>query len=284
MNKIFLIITTFLLMSCNSTEPKVPNPEIPIPDGSVMVLNEDQNSGGSGTVIHSGAFVSVILTNKHVCRVIEPGGFIAKGNSLYPIDAYKKYPKHDLCLVRVLDYIPGEVEIASRQVDINDMSRAIGHPLLSPTIISDGFFSTKRFVKLIVGYKPCDAKTDPKYWVYCFRFGMVPVVETFVARITSSTVRPGSSGSGVFNDNGELSAVVFAGSGSFSYGALVPLSYVKNFLNTHRRYSWREPDGTEEKSKLYRRIFSVQNECLNPKTKFKSMCSMISNNLLYWGK
>lgn len=56
------------------------------------------------------------------------------------------------------------------------------------------------------------------------------MVKTYEAILVSATIQPGSSGSAVYNLDGEISAVIFAGAGDFGYGFAVPHSYVYKFL------------------------------------------------------
>jgi hypothetical protein len=87
---------------------------------------------------------------------------------------------------------------------------------------------------VMTGYRDCtpDEATNPATGLFCAIIGKLPVVRRFDARLVSNLIQPGSSGSGVFNHEGELSGVIFAGTGDFSYGFIVPYEYVANFLNT----------------------------------------------------
>ena len=43
---------------------------------------------------------------------------------------------------------------------------------------------------------------------------------------------PGSSGSAIYNEKGEISALVFAGQGDLGYAFAVPVEYIYAFLGT----------------------------------------------------
>ncbi len=62
-------------------------------------------------------------------------------------------------------------------------------------------------------------------------FGGLPVITTYQARVTSNFIQPGSSGSAVFNSDGYIAGLVFAGSGPISWAHIVPAEYVNYFVN-----------------------------------------------------
>ncbi len=64
---------------------------------SVRIMNEEMNSGGTGVIFRSYEKATHILTNKHVCRLIEPGGIVDYNGQQYQISHYKKFDQHDRC-------------------------------------------------------------------------------------------------------------------------------------------------------------------------------------------
>jgi S1-C subfamily serine protease len=200
---------------------------------TVSITNMAGNSGGSGTVVFTSATESKILTNAHVCAVAEHGGTVntEDGDRIY-IKSWKVSQKHDLCLITVAKDLKHSAPLAAEAPSKLDESVVSGHPVLLPVIVNFGHFSEHRNIQVMTGYRGCtDAeKADPNTGFFCALIGKLPVLKTYDAQIVSNLIQPGSSGSGVYNTRGELSGVVFAGSGDIGYGMIVPYEYVAEFL------------------------------------------------------
>jgi hypothetical protein len=83
-----------------------------------------------------------------------------------------------------------------------------------------------------MGMKPCtiDDMKDPNGALLCFFLGGFPIERTFESQVISATIQAGNSGSAVYNNNGEVAGLVFAGSGDLSYALIVPQEYIENFI------------------------------------------------------
>jgi S1-C subfamily serine protease len=199
-----------------------------------MITNLSGNSGGSGTIISSNKDYSEILTNSHVCGVVERGGNVITDNGIkHFVTSYKKSSLHDLCLITVAEDLHVASKLAEASPKKYSLSIVSGHPKLLPTIISRGHFSSKLEVSVMIGTRECTVadQQTPATQPFCDLLGKLPIIKTYDAVITSALIQPGSSGSGIFNSNNELSAVVFAGSGDIGYGLAVPYEYVSQFLS-----------------------------------------------------
>lgn len=212
---------------------------------SVKILRTDGRSGGSGVILNSGIMGSTILTNKHICNIITKGGFVVKNNKNYRISQYKMYPFHDLCLIKIRNNLRVTTKVASDTPRLYDQAIVSGHPNLLPTVVAPGHFTDSEVIQIVVGFKKCDENTPDNLRGYCMFFGGIPVVEEFESVVISSQIKPGSSGSPVLTQNREIGGLVFAGSGrDFSYGFIVPHSYITHFLNIERLLSWKSVSTT----------------------------------------
>lgn len=255
---------------------------------AVKITNFEQTSGGSGTVLSSGK-VSTILTNSHVCATIEQGGFVVRGKHVGRIIRYKHYTLHDLCLVQAATDFGVKANVSKVSPKPGDESIVSGFPMLRPNITTRGHISDNLIAHIMVGSRPCEKEeflTEPM----CFFFGQYPIIQAFNSTYSSNLIQPGNSGSGVFNSKGELTNVVFAGSGDLSFGLLVPYSYVIDFITSQHLIEWVEPSilelQIEEEGELDM-FEKVKFQCKNPITfvskKVRTMCRNVVFDSLYRG-
>lgn len=216
------------LNACKSTEEK-------ISDATVKVTNITGNSGGSGTILMSSKDNgSQILTNSHVCEVLKGGGKITTSNGeSHLVKSYLQDTDHDLCLVRVAKNLKINTKLSNLIPEKLNSVTISGHPQLLPTIQTKGHISDNTTIQVFTGIKPCtdDEFVQPDLTIMCILFGGLPVFRTYEATVISSLIMPGSSGSGVYDEYGNLTAVAFAGSQGLSFAFTVPYSYVISFIN-----------------------------------------------------
>jgi S1-C subfamily serine protease len=224
----FLILSLVIfLSSCNFLE------SYNIENATVMITNLSSNSGGSGSVIYRSSTMSKVLTNRHVCEVTKDGGLIhSPGAGVSQVVSYIESETHDLCVITVADDLKASVLVANRLPELYENATISGHPHLLPTVVTKGVFGSKQTVQVAIGERPCtdEEKDSPTFGLFCAILGRLPIIKSYESTLVSATIQPGSSGSGVFNDDGELETVVFAGSGDFGYAETVPHEYVVNFL------------------------------------------------------
>lgn len=208
-----------------------------IPENTVMITNLSRTSGGSGSVIQSDKVFSEILTNKHVCDVVQNGGIVTKEDgTVGTVLKYITSNQHDLCLITVSGNLKANAELSSTPPEGYESAVVSGHPHLNPLTMSKGHFSDKRIISVLTGMRLCtDAeKTDPDTELFCLVTGGFPIIRQYEATFVTATIMPGSSGSAVYKQDGKIAAVIFAGAGDFGYGYAVPYEYVYNFLTTER--------------------------------------------------
>lgn len=254
---------------------------------SVMILNKEETHGGTGIIFHSTKAGSFVLTNFHVCNAIKSGGVIKATTGDYQVQSFLESQVSDLCFI----YTPADLKqmtsLASKEPAIFGVSKAVGHPALMPTVISVGHFSERKIISVMTGTRPCtDAdKDDPINSMYCAFFGAVPVIKSYDSQLITSTIMPGSSGSGVYNANNELSAVVFAGQGDFGYGWVVPYDQVKQFLNFESfTGKWQTIDQTLNKPAEEEKTTTkdMQKKCIKAKNpKIVQFCQILKRDLLW---
>ena len=279
-----LIAVGTLLTSVLTTKTIKPKTGAEYSLTSVMITRYDGRSGGSGVILSSSKNSSKILTNAHVCEVVAKGGIVRSDTARGIVKSYKVSEVHDLCLITTNNNFKVNTVVAQETPELYQDAAVVGHPALMPTIVTKGVFSQKELITVVVGSRPCtdEEKADSRTNVICFFMGAMPLVRTFEAQVVSSTIMPGSSGSPVFNMNGEISGLVFAGSGNFGYAYVVPFEYISNFLEFEVPLLTNKfPDNSsgspfqEEEKKNYRKICESQHsEQLN------RICDMVSKSLL----
>lgn len=209
-------------------------PPTDIVNSAVAITNMAKNSGGTGIVIESNDTRSWVLTNSHVCRVVENGGGLVSGRAgTYMVSSYKHSLSHDLCMITVDGNLKANTKLASKPpVPYYSQAFIAGHPSLMPTIVTSGHFSGRETITVMTGIKACTDEdyANPEKAVACLLMGGLPTVRSYDSVLVSATIMPGSSGSGVYNADKELSGVAFAGSGPLGYAWTVPYESVRNFL------------------------------------------------------
>lgn len=242
--------------------PKMPENNSEYANTAVMITALDKRSGGTGVILDSNPSVSHVLTNKHVCGLVQVGGLvITDDGTAYPVDGYQVYKKHDLCLIEVHTDLKVNIKVAEKAPDEYDTSIVSGHPNLLPTMITTGHFSKRQVIQLIVGLSECDGTEEGQDALYCVFVGGKPIIRQFQSQATSSLIMPGSSGSAVFNSKGELSGLIFAGQQGLGYGFLVPWEYVRDFLTHKGRYEVERPNPIKEPKNLFTAYFKFEKYC-----------------------
>lgn len=237
------VVSILLLSACATMAPPVKSNDVHL--NSVKVTNIKGDHGGTGIILTSSDENSYVLTNAHVCGVVENGGMVSGNAGNFLVSGYKKSEHHDLCMIQVAANLGYNTVVASRPPNLYGEAATIsGHPALYPNVISKGEYSGKDIIVILVGFKPCteDQIQDPNSALFCALLGGIPILKQYQSTLVSATIMPGSSGSGVYNSNNELSGVVFAGAGNLGYAWTVPYEDMKNFLNEeHRTLKFEKP-------------------------------------------
>lgn len=225
---------------------------------TVKIMNRSQTGAGTGVVIYSSPAFSKILTNAHVCRMLDTGGTVASREQTSYVLSYTISELHDLCLITVSDDFKISTTIAEASPSFLDEATISGHPHAFPLVVTKGHFSDSQYIQILEGYRDCtDAeRANPDTGLFCALMGHLPVVAIKKARLVSATIMAGSSGSGVYNADGELAGLVFAGSEGLSYAFIVPLEYIQTFLTIElTRLTAKFPNSSDSQtaqSKFYK--------------------------------
>lgn len=200
---------------------------------SVMITNIDGTHGGSGVILKSSQARSEVLTNAHICKVIQSGGVVSSKAGMFLVATYKVSKFHDVCLLTVNGNLQGHTKVASSPSrSYYDKATISGHPALLPNVMTSGHVSGRKIIPVLLGFRPCTDKDleDPKKGAVCVIAGALPEVRLFNSLLVTATIMPGSSGSGVYNEDMELMGLAFAGSGNLGYAWTVPYESLKFFL------------------------------------------------------
>jgi S1-C subfamily serine protease len=259
---------------------------------SVKIVNLTKKSGGSGSIITSSPRESTILTNSHVCEVVVNGGLVITDKGEYAVTSYRQSERHDLCLITVGADLGINTRIALLAPDLQEEAAISGHPRLLPNVITRGHFSGKEMISVLTGIRPCTVEEEKSDMMFlCLFLGGIPEITVYEAQLVTALIQGGSSGSPVYNANGEIAAVAFAGSGDMSQAYVVPYEAVATFfeeelLTLKKKY----PKMTQE-FQLKRRRNEVTKErlsklCNDPRmsdSSYKEVCSVsvIRGDLLW---
>lgn len=234
---------------------------------TVKVVNNKGYSGGTGVIYRSRQNASYVLTNSHVCEVLsKEGGKVVTSKGTYKVEKYKQAKNHDLCLVVVIANLGINTKLASSGLQFGDYVQIAGHPYLNPITISPGSYSGTKSIQLLVGVEACTAEeaANPDLDLLCHWFGGIPIIKTFESGMTSALIAPGNSGSAVFNGNGEIVGLAFAGTGrGLSHSFIVPLAHIETFLREASQIPYIEANGPY-------RYLPIQNKKVKSTVKGKS--------------
>jgi S1-C subfamily serine protease len=226
MKYLLALMVSVFLIGCNPTSYES------LSRSSVMITTLNGLSGGSGVIFSSYETYSIILTNKHVCEVIKYGGsVVTNDNQKYFISLYKFSKIHDLCLIQVNNNLKINSKLSITAPKPGEPAYIVGHPNLLPTTITEGHFSGHQTIEVLVGIKPCTSEhlTVPEA-ILCVFMGGIPDYKAYDSQVVSALIKPGSSGSPVYNSRGEIAGLVFAGSGDIGFAFVVPYEYIDLFL------------------------------------------------------
>lgn len=224
-------LLTLALSTINRAPAPTQTVEKNINDATVMITRLDGKSGGSGVVVSVGNNETKVLTNSHVCHVVEHGGLVTTTyGETHAVKTYKKDDHHDLCLIKIAAKLKSSATLANEAPKLYEEATISGHPNLFPNVVSKGHFSGTKIISVFTGIDKCsedEMKNEPGI---CFFFGGMPSIKTYESVLVTALIMAGSSGSAVYNANKEVAGLVFAGSGDLSYAFIVPFAYLKSFV------------------------------------------------------
>lgn len=296
--KKLLVVALLALSACASGPSKSDNGLSASPKyadataNTVKVTNVEGNHGGTGIIVKSNNFGSWILTNSHVCGVVEDGGMVSGQNGNFMVTGYKKSEQHDLCLIKVAGNLGGGARLAKEPPTPYYESALIsGHPALYPNVKTYGHFSGRQPVTILTGMKPCtdEDREDPAKGLICALVGGMPIIKEYDSVLVTATIMPGSSGSAVYNSKMELAGVVFAGTSGIGYAWTVPYEYVRNFLlKEAKTLKYEKPNNTvdlfaskSQHSQEVQIMQKLESVCQSPdKKQIKTVCDLLDSTLM----
>ena len=270
---------------------------LPVPtdpaQSTVMITNSKRTSGGTGVIHASSPGSTTIITNSHVCGVVENGGLVIHNNNPYVVSTYKRSELYDLCLITIPANLGTMTALAERPPNQFEKARVAGHPALLPTVVSEGHFSGKEIVEVLTGFEPCtNDNLEGPFGLVCMLIGGKPIIKSYESQLVTATIMPGSSGSGVYNSNNELTGLVFAGQGEFGYGWTVPYGSLISFLRAEAPLLTATKVGafnpyahlkTSKRVKTFQEyVIDVKKVCKSDKADdIKNICKVIKSDLLW---
>lgn len=285
-----LLASITLLAGCTTSQKKIADSS-DIISNSVSITNNESNSGGSGTVLKSSDAASYVLTNSHVCAVAEEGGLVHGEAGTFAVAGIKHSKQHDLCLIKVYGNLRASAKLASQGSEPYRSEATIaGHPALYPTVVTKGHFSGRDTIQVMTGVEECTkemVEKNPDILMMCIFMGGIPVIKNYDSILVSATIMPGSSGSGVFNKNNELTGVAFAGSGELGYAWTVPYEYVREFvLVESKSLKFKIPsnkiDLLGQRSERRRNVETAKQACkTSERVKFQKTCKLLDQDMVF---
>jgi S1-C subfamily serine protease len=249
--KILGLLATLSLAITACAKPAIATPQS-LNNATVMISNKEKSTGGSGVIYRSGNEASLILTNSHVCGILEKdGGLVITNKAEYVAERYKRSVKHDICMIEVVSNLGVNTNLA-KSATFGERVQVSGHPYLLPNTLTEGYLSNLLEITLLIDNQKCTDKEYQDSAFLCFWFGGMPIIKNYTAQTISAVIAPGNSGSGVFNSKGEIIGLAFAGMGrGLSHGLMVPLEYVKVFVQTEaNELKWVEANSSKRLSEL----------------------------------
>lgn len=198
----------------------------------VTVMVKGNSGGGSGVILQSTKTASYILTNRHVCAIAKSGSLqiITNDRKKYDVEKYKFSKKHDVCIAKVTANLIYSTKLASERSSFGESITVSGHPYLYPNMVQKGHMSEDMTISIVTGFAECEKK-DYKNFRLCSWLGKLPIISRLESQTASVYVAGGNSGSAIFNEEGEITALVYAGRGrGLSPAILVPHEYIVKFL------------------------------------------------------
>lgn len=249
----YAVIGSLLLLCLVIFDPSGevnPLEEIRTNVGTKTVKIFGNRGGGTGSFVKAKSGKTFILTNAHICKLQNGNKMLyvqTSGSSKrVPRKVIEIFKQHDLCLVQGFPNIEGL--FLAEELSQGENTFTVGHPRLyelhvavsqfiAPTTVR--LFNSNRFgpslMPVIFFNFANKKKVNGEDLINELRkLLMVPRYRSFPTSQFHGYSRPGSSGSPIVNDQGQIVSVLFAGvqyDNMVTFG--VPLNYVKTFLSNY---------------------------------------------------
>lgn len=196
-----------------------------------MITNEEGNSGGTGFEVRAKSGKVYTMTNSHVCGLQDEHGIVWASSATMrkiPLHVIEKSVNTDLCILTAVGDSKG-LQLAD-SVEIGEQIGLVGHPRLMPITLSKGELIGYAQVQVLAEQTTCEKEVG-MYHTVMSDWGPV-CLEILKAGLTNVPALGGNSGSPVVNIQGDVVAVLFAGSDA-NWGTVVSLSDIKEFLGAY---------------------------------------------------
>lgn len=225
---------------------------------SVLIEN-NYGGGGSGVIYKSSSKGTIILTNRHICEAIASGGEVVD-YARHTILAFKKSLKHDVCYIFIKANLKLDTVISARPPKINDKLYISGHPSLYPHIVSQGYMAGTEKMPIHIDNRDCMEFEKKLHPIECILDGR-PLYIILESNVVSALISPGSSGSAVFNQSGEIAGLAFAAQGNIGYALVVPWKFLNGFVKREAKsLKWERPDPSKRRRKYDNKgIYDLKN-------------------------
>lgn len=204
--------------------------------GQILKLTPVANdsTGGTGFLIQAPSGDVFTMTNRHICQLGRDGKLEAHWDNSERIEVLNILEVHETADLCILTGVPGASGlILADELTWYDTLTAIGHPLLKPLTIAQGWAISRGQVDIVdpdLSEAECSAEGG-KPGTVSTPFGpLVICQQSFDGIETSIIAYPGNSGSPVFNPSGGVVGVIFASSSGTNWGVMVPLDTVQKML------------------------------------------------------
>ena len=208
----------------------------------VVMITFPGGGGGTGFHVQAKSGETFLITNSHICDRSTDGQL----NVQHPDNNQRAIPRRilensattDLCLVEPLPGIVG-LRLGS-SLTVGQLVQSYGHPGLRPLTQAKGSVVSREKIEILYDWINSDADraacSKPKNKIEMVQtiFGIGEAC-LLVIDAVDTTVRtfPGSSGSPLVNEAGNVVGVIFASSNSTNNGCAVPLDALKQFLSQY---------------------------------------------------
>lgn len=258
---------------------------------ATVMLTSLTGGGGSGVIIESSRYSSKILTNAHVCEILKNGGLVRTvGGRVHAVSYYQVSAFHDICLATVSANLEMSTSFSRRSPRMYEKATVSGHPNLLPNVLSSGHFSGNKIIEVLTGVRKCQNSDfkNPNTRLFCDFFGVIPIIKAYETVLVTAMIMPGSSGSGIYNSDTELSSLVFAGNRNMGYAFAVPYEYVGNFLanelesseKVYPNYTFSPFDLRAKAKSQNETLQKIKTSCKNvDQQKLKKVCDIISRDI-----
>lgn len=211
-----LFLLAFIAYALTCPRYETVHPIKPVDFKRVAAQVNTAGSRGSGVVLRSDSGGTDVLTAKHVCaNAVVLGSFVYVNREKHLVDSIKPSFQYDLCLVHTKDVLYLSVDLAKVSPKFGDVLRTAGHPLSMPLLFQEGRASET------FNILPKDAAPEKLFLM-----------------LTNILVQPGQSGSGVFDEEGNLVGIMVSFKTVYpkgppetiGFGLAIPRKHVEMFL------------------------------------------------------